>query len=275
MGIRLVRSHEGRSLAVLERRVTLWRWAGLVVGVGAAVWASDADRLGRGVMLAPAIAASGVLLGVLAGELSAGRLRVTRRSASLAVRRVRDHLPPVLTGCVVLTTVGLGVLLVWTTVIGSADDMGRDGRALTVVCSGTTSSSGPWPGSFYSAPLAVALVGGLALAVAGVLAVVRRRSVVDPDDPASTAADHVVRRRSTEAVVAAYGSLVAASGAGVAAVTALVMHQPSCAPAWWAPLRWGLAGFVAAALVLFVWCAVAVLAPRGRDVVDAPFSPVR
>lgn len=265
------RAQAGSPVALVARRVATWRWTGLLVGAAVAVLVSQADPAGRGLMLAPAIVGACVMVGVLAGELSAGRILVARRSASPQVRRVRDHLPVTMTVCVAASAIGLAALLVWTTATGS----GGGGRSLVAVCRETTLSSGPWRGWSYSGPLAAALTVVLVLAAAGVRAAALRPRVGDPGYAAATAADDAVRRRSSGAVVAASGVLVAASGLGIALVTPIVMHQPSCAPPWWTPLRWGLVASALLLLVVLAWCALAVLVPRCAHLLDRPSASLR
>ena len=88
---------------------------------------------------------------------------------------MRDYLPR---GLVAAVTAAAGVLLALltvTTVTGSADDLGRAGRILLLNCGpGLQRGSGPWPGSFYSLPLAVLVLAGLTAGSAALRAVTRR-----------------------------------------------------------------------------------------------------
>jgi len=62
-------------------------------------------------------------------------------------------------------TVLLVLVLGMTTAAGSPDDLGRAGRTLARQCSALVGTAvGPWPGSFYTAPLATVVLAGLVLA---------------------------------------------------------------------------------------------------------------
>ena len=170
--------------------------------------------------------------GGVVGELTTIPRRQGVRTAALETRTVGDYLPRRLGGSVAASALGLGALLVMTTRMGSADDQGRAGRWPYRQCSPEMSvAKGPWPGSFYSVPLGIAVVVGLlGAAVALRTVVLRPRSGSDPD---LVAADDVLRRRSAEAVVAATGVMVAASLSGVALVAGISLHGIVCAPASW------------------------------------------
>lgn len=58
--------------------------------------------------------------------------------------------------------------------MGSADDMGRPGRALSTVCGATSGSATPWPGSFYGVLMFFG-VGELAVATFAAVATVAER----------------------------------------------------------------------------------------------------
>jgi hypothetical protein len=256
-----------------------WRWAGIGLGVVAAALTAKGLWLGLGMMLAPVAFGLLVIAGVIVGELATIPQRQGVRTAALKTRNVRHYLPRLLGGLVAASTLSLGALLVATTLMGSADDLGRAGRSLSRICSpatvaggGPTSAShGPWPGLFYSVPLAVAVLVGLVSAALALRTVVLRpRSGSDPE---LIAADEVLRRRSAEAVVAATGVMVAASLVGVA-LTAASGLLGTCPTASWT--MGGIALLVLATLMLLlaIYCLALLLAGPGRRGVtsheDAP-----
>jgi hypothetical protein len=244
-----------------HRTAVAWRWAGLGLGAVAAALTANAVPLGLGLLLAPAVFGPFVIAGVIAGELATIPQRQGVRTAALQTRSVWHYLPSHLGGAVAAATVGLGALLVTTTLMGSADDLGRAGRSLFRMCTPVTSMrSGPWPGLFYTASLALAVVVGLVVAAMALRTVVLRpRSGSDPE---LVAADDVLRRRSAEAVVAAIGVMVAASLVGVALTAASGLLGTCPTPAW---TILGVALLVLAMLMLAlaVWCLALLLAGPG------------
>jgi hypothetical protein len=246
--VRLSRRGQPRSEVELSRRsadlvgfrtALRWRCAGLALGLAGAALTASAGWLGLGLMLAPTIFGLSVIGGVVMGELATIPRGEGVRTAALETRNVGRYLPRRLSGLVGLSTLGLGALLVGTTLMGSADDMGRAGRSLFRVCSSELSASrGPWPGLFYSVPLAIAVAVGVLGAVVALRTVVlrpRRGSA-----PELVAADNVLRRRSAEAVVAATGVMVAPSLLGVALTAGGALVGFDCAPPWWTVLGFAL-----------------------------------
>ena len=166
-----------------------WRWvrvvwaAALVAG-GIAAWlVNGLLDLGRGMMLVPAVLGLSVVAGVGLAESVVRPQRPTgARTASLSPRRVVHYLPRTLGVAVAgIATLHLGTLAL-TTVTASADDMGRAGRSIAAQCGTTGSAAGPYPGSFYSAPLALLLLLIGLVASASLSAVVRRPRGFAPDE---------------------------------------------------------------------------------------------
>lgn len=113
------------------------------------------------------------------GELTWPRPRDTKRVANLNPRTIRDLVPrgwAVVTSGVVLVTVGL-VLAGWWT----ADGSGRSITALDLEDGRSSSTSGPFPGSFYVLPQLVALTASLGLLYGVLRLVVHRPAVVRSD----------------------------------------------------------------------------------------------
>ena len=238
-------------LADVQRATARWRTAGLAVGVVVAIVAAPLDSLGRGQMLAGPLLALSVLLGVVVGELRVTAPTERERTAVLEVRRVRDYLPWRLAAVVLSATVLLSGLLVTTTALGSADDLGREGRSLFRQCSAVSGgSSGPWPGAFYSLPLAAVVGLGLLVAAAALRQVVRR-----PRQGSDLVADDLLRRRAAETVTAATGLLVVVPFAGVATIAGITLNNVSCAPAQWRVLATVLLLLVPVLLGVGAWCA--------------------
>jgi len=250
-----------------------WRLAGLGLGVGAAAFTASVGSLGLGVMLAPAAFGICVIAGVAVGELASIPRREGQRTAALETRTLGDYVPRRLSWLVSASTIGLGAVLVTTTLMGSADDMGRAGRSLSRQCNPESlkmlgGASGPWPGLFYSVPLAIAVgVGLLGAAVALRTVVLRPRSGATPE---LVVADDVLRRRSAEAVVAATGVMVAASLLGVALAAGGALLRFTCPPSSWTVLGGALLAVGALMLFLAVWCLALLLGgPRIRPMVSA------
>jgi hypothetical protein len=237
-------------LVDVQRATARWRTAGLAAGVVVAVGSAATGSLGRGQMLAGPLLALCVLLGVVAGELRVTAPPAVERTAVLETRRVRDYVPFRLATVVLTAAVLLAGTLVTTTALGSTDDLGRAGRTLFRQCSAVASEArGPWPGSFYSLPLAAVVGLGLLLAAVALHQVVRR-----PRQGTDVAADDFLRRSAAETVTAAAGLLVAVPFAGVAFIGGITLTGMSCAPAAWRVLASVLLLLVPVLLGVGAWC---------------------
>jgi len=263
----LLREPSRRSAHLVGFRKTVgWRWAGLGAGLVAAVQTASVGSLGLGLMLAPTVFGLCVICGVAVGEVATIPRREGVRTAALETRTVGNYLPRRLGGLVTASALGLGALLVATALMGSADDMGRAGRSLERRCSPEGGSGvGPWPGLYYSVPLAIAVAVGLLGAAVALRTVVRRPR--RGSTPELVVADEVLRRRSAEAVVAATGVMVATSLCGIALGAAGMLIGFPCPPAWWTVLGFGLLAVAALMFLLVAWCLVQLLTgPRIRPV---------
>jgi len=263
-------SSQHDALLAEHRKAVRWRWAGLGLGVVVASVTAvtvTAGLYNLGAMLSPTAFGLCVMAGVVVGELSKIPRRQGVRTAALETRTVGGYLPRRLSGVVGASAVGLGALLVTTTLMGSADDQGNAGRFLARQCSPEVGgATGPWPGSFYSVPLGIAVVVGLLGAALALRTIVLRpRSGSDPD---LAAADDVLRRRSAEAVMAATGVMVAASLSGVAFVAGLQLHRIACPPMLWTIFGLALVAAGALMLLLTAWC-LALLVGRRFPPVDS------
>ncbi len=236
----------------------IWRWVGLVIGVVAATLTASIGALGLGMMLAPTVFGLAVIGGVVVGELATIPPHEGVRSASLETRTVGSYLPRRLGGLVAASTLGLGALLVTTTLMGSPDDLGRAGRSLSRQCSPDRfTGTGPWPGLYYSVPLAIAVVLGLLGAAVALHTVVLRPRIESA--PELVVADDVLRRRSAEAVVAATGVMIAASMLGVALTAGGALVGFGCAPISWTVFGVALFGVGVLMFLLAVWCLAVLL----------------
>jgi hypothetical protein len=241
----------------VARTAARWRAAGLVAGLVAAGVVLAGSHLGGGVLLAAPVCALGVLVGVVVGELRGPLPGGSVRSAAVEVRTVGDQLPAALTRAVACATAALALVLVTTTAMGSPDDMGRAGRSLVLRRAGLPiEGHGPWPGSWYAAPLSAVVAAGLLLGAVALVRVVRRPRPPDDHD-----LDDALRRRSAHAVVSAVGVLVGVPLAGTAAVAAGGLFAISGRPAWWSALGWVLVVVAPLALVLAARCAALLVVP--------------
>lgn len=241
-----------------------WKWvrltwaASLVVG-GVAAWlVNGSSDLGRGTMLVPAVLGLFVVAGVgLAETVVRPRRPTGPRTASLTPRRVTGYLPRALAAALgAIATLHLATLAL-TTATASTDDMGNAGRQIAAQCGNVGSAAGPYPGRFYSVPLALLLVTIGLIAAAALTAVVRRPRGFAPDD----VGDDVLRRRSVSRVLAATGAAVAASHVGIAFFAGGALLRMDCQRAWMDPVGWLLLASVPAALLLLAWFLGRLVAP--------------
>ncbi len=239
------------------RLVRATRVLGLAGGVVAAYSLAGRLEYGRGEMLAPSVFGLVVVVAVAVGEtLVRPKRPAGPRSASLRTRRIGDYLPRWTSWSVLGTSVALAATLTLTTLTASWDDWARGMRVISCTAVEASASAGPYPGSFYSLPLASVLVA--VLVVAGVAAhqVVRRpRGLGDTE-----ADDDVLRERSLTVIVAATGVAIGISHVGVAttAGTALV-GLDLCAPAWATPIGWLVGLSALPALLIGLWCLVRIV----------------
>jgi hypothetical protein len=243
------------------RRTTRWRWVGVVGGATFGVAVAAADPFDLGALLAAPVFGLCVLVGVLIGEASVAPPGGPRRTATLEVRTVRDYLPRRMSRAVGFAAGGLLALLAVTSANSGPDDAGKPGRALELRCPPTTAEEhGPWPGAFYSVPLAVVVLLGLAVAYVVLRNIVRRpRPGGTPD---LIALDDASRRRAARAVTGAGGILVGLPLAGVAATASWALLSTACGPAWSRPVGWVLLVAWPVVMALTVWWTTAVLVPE-------------
>src|SRR5215469_6217339 len=247
------------------RRTGGWRWAGMAAGLVAGTVAAGSGALGRGLLLAAPVFGLCVVGGVVVGEMSIRPPGGRTRTAAVEVRRVRDYVPRGLATAVIAEATLLVAVLSVTTATGAADDLGRGGRIVMLQCSqALQTAAGPWPGSFYSGPLAAIVVAGLTAAGFALRVVLRRPRA--GADPAMVAADDALRRRAARAITSACGVLLGLPLGGVCLITSTALLRLSCAPAWLTVASWVILALVPAAVVVIGWCAVLLLSPaRGSS----------
>ncbi len=255
------------SLARLRNVTLTSRIIGVVLGIIAILAVNSIGRHGLGAMLAPAVFAATQILATLAAGIITHNTARTPGTAGLEVRRVRSYLPTALTTLTASVTVLLATALVWTTVVASADDRGIAGRAFTwyYPCEydSCSSASTPWPGSFYSGPLAIALIIVLIAAATTIIVTVRRPR--NASDPEILRVDDVIRSRSVESVIAAVGVAIAGSLFAVSVLIGVTLG-PASSDIHGALRGVGVSAAViaVASLILMSWCVVVLLLPGAR-----------
>lgn len=206
--------------------VVVVRLLGLVVGVALAIWLISHSYgggwldWGRGAMLAPVAFGACVVAAVVLGETVARPRRPAGvASGSLRPRAVWDYVPRVT--AIIATALGLVlvVLLIVTTV--SASDVDGQARAFTCTAGSVERTFGPYPGSYYSVPLLLALLVTMGLGVWGLRRVVERPGGLAEDGYG----DDVLRTRSVNAIVGAMGVGVSATLATVAGQVANALSE--------------------------------------------------
>ena len=240
------------------RVVVGFRLLGGLVGLAGA-WALAAvlDQ-GLGLVLAPAVAGLGVVVGVALGEtVVRPRRSPGPRSASLRPRTARAYVPrPLGAALLALLAFHVGTLVLTTATA-------TDGRSLTCRVENMAGSHGPYPGSYYSVPLLGMLALVALVAVAAARVVVARPRGFAPDEQG----DDALRARSLTVIVAATGLALAATHVGIGIATATSLNSLVCAPLWADRTAPVMAVSVVVAFAIACWCAVRLLL---TDRVGAP-----
>ena len=266
------------GLATLRRSTMTARYIGLaaaVVGFGlVAAW----GRLGRGWFLAPAAAGAVLIVAVMIGQQVAYGGARTVGVAAVERRLIRNYLPRGSALAVALCLAMLVAASIWTTVSASPDSLATQ-RAFTVTGSarvgseaapGTqviTSTSTPFPGSFYTIPIAIGvpivlLLGGIALW----LTARRPRNGADPE---LVAVDDALRRQTAQGVVAGVGLVMSLSLLLVAFLAALALLGAAEFGAGYVVGGTVFGLMALGSLIVAAWSTVLVLVPGTRAVKPA------
>lgn len=261
--------HARPVLVRLRRRSGIAVLLGLAVG-GVAALAMLAVRvgdLGRLASLAPAAGGVSALLVVSMAELTTPHLEGDVRTASLRRRRRLDavDIPTVRLAATTFLVLTLALTLGW--LMGSPDDVGRPGRAISTVCEATSQTRSPWPGSFYGG-LMLYGVGLLAVSTFAAVAAVAERPRVGAT---SLETDTRLRRESSRQILLVSAAAAACTLIPVSGLMAGALLGLDCRPWWYVPLGivWAFvmllaAGVAAGCLGTALW------GPRMVDRVEEP-----
>ncbi|MGW2044253.1 hypothetical protein ACWCPF_03580 [Streptomyces sp. NPDC001858] len=240
---------------LLARADLCARWAGLALGLAVVqlLLSMGGDELAM--PFVSAVTAFGLCAvgGVLLGDSLTPAPQEAVRTAGLAPRRVRDHVPPRMAPLLVFQTACIMVLLTIGAATASPDKAGRTGRSLAVTCSTVTRHLGPWPGLYYAAPVLVSLALGTAACVWSLRRIAHRPG------------DNQQRHDRSWAITGAWGLLVSSQLLLVVGMIARVLFYSQCA---------GMLGNVTAlviyplgllSLFALAWSLFTIVAPRAVD----------
>ena len=256
---------EHLGLVRLRRVAVTSRLLGLLAGLAVLVPLGYLGRLGQGLVLVPASFAVVQILGVLIAEIATRRDARQPGLASLETRRVRDYWRRSLTVAALANGLVLSGVIGWTTAVASPDDAGRAGRAMAYRCSAECDygSFSPWPGSFYTTPLAIGLAVTLALAVTALIVVARRPR--NGAEAALVVLDDAIRRQSAASVLAALQVASAGSLAGIGLTAGpSLLNRGGRGPAEFFPIGWLLVVLGVLALGALCWAVATLLRPLLR-----------
>lgn len=261
------------DLVRYARRARAWRLASFAVAVVACVAIPTIPTLGLGgtdiaPAVVPALVGTLVIAVIGVGEATFRRPMTVTRSAALHPRGLGDLVPRGWLTTTAAALVGLAATLGIGTLFGSPDDMGRAGRSITVVCGSETLSHGPWPGSHYAAPIALATIVSIVLAVLACGVIARRPSPAAE----STEVDTALRRWSIAGVLQALTLVACVTLVPVLLLMAAGAHASDCAPGGYGLLAaLSLVGAVAAGVLAVVAC-MGLCSGPGVTVDDVPPS---
>lgn len=270
---RLATANEQRypRLAAQAHRIQKVRLVALGAGILAVLGVAPLGSLGIGLCLVPATFAVVQVLGVVAAEQLGRAAARTPGTAGLETRLISAYLPRGLTVAVGALLLATTAYFTWSTFVAVPDDLGRVGRSFefTYADPNVGGGAGPFPGSYYTVPMAIGL-GVLVLIALFALTVITRRPR-NGADPDLVAADDILRLRAAESVIAATGTGFAGTLFGSAAVVTAILLPKVLNPTAEvngvviAPILglspWVSLVLVVAALALGAWCVTVLLVP--------------
>ncbi|MDX3633531.1 hypothetical protein OG920_26595 [Streptomyces europaeiscabiei] len=230
------------------------RWSGLAIGL---VVAQELSTLGdvefeqRVVFCITAFGLCAVA-GVLLADALTLRPQEAVRTASLAPRLVRDHVPPRMGPLIALQGVSLVVLLVITASV-DPDRVFSAGKVFTLACNGMRVTTGPWPGLYYTLPM----FGALAIATPTCVWALRRI--------AHGPGEEQQRRDRAWAVTGAWGLLVSSQQLYAVLMVSLALTETGCAGVLGVLTFWVFYPLALLNLITVVWSLVTVVAPRAVE----------
>ncbi|MGW2826251.1 hypothetical protein ACWC24_35480 [Streptomyces sp. NPDC001443] len=241
------------------------RWSGLAIGIVVAQALSTLTHIEFEQRVVFCITAFGLC--AVAGVLLADALTLVPqeavRTATLAPRLVRDHVPPRMGPLIALQGVSLTVLLVIAAATASVDS-GRvlsTGKVVTVTCNGMLAPLGPWPGLYYSLPI----FGALAVATPTCVWALRRIA----HGPGGAQQ----RRDRAWAVTGAWGLLVTSQQLYAVLMVSVSLTETGCAGAMGALTFWVFYPLALLNLFTVVWSLVTLVVPRSVNDDVAGESP--
>lgn len=246
---------QDRILAHADRYA---RWSGLGIGVVGALQFGNMRHtdITQPLVFATAVFGLCAVGGVLLGDALTLRPWEAVRTASVAPRLVRDHVPPRMWRLLVFQAVSLGALLALAAITSSSsavDRTGEWGRALTVTCDGAPTLIGPWPGVYYSGPMFAALAVGTPVCVWAL-----RRIAHGPGGDQQ-------RRDRAWAITGAWGLLVSSQVMLAVLMIFVTLTDNGCAGPLGAATLVVLCPLGLLALFSFGWSLLTVVAPRAVE----------
>jgi hypothetical protein len=260
--------NEHVDLLSYARRARTWRLASLALAVVAclAIPTLGVGGTDAAPAVVPALAGTLVIAVIGVGEATFRRPMTITRSAVLRPRRVGDLVPWGWLTSAAAALAGLAATLGIGTLYGSPDDLGRAGRAISVVCDGATLTRTPWPGSHYGMPIAFATIVSVVLAVIACGVIARRPSPAAE----STEVDTALRRWSIAGVLQTLTLVACVTLVPVLLLMTLGARASDCAPGGYGLLaQLSLLGAVAAGILGIAACAGLCTGP-GVKVDDIP-----
>ncbi|WP_329302942.1 hypothetical protein OG410_35870 [Streptomyces sp. NBC_00659] len=241
------------------------RWSGLAIGIIAAQGLSTLGDIEFEQRVVFCITAFGLC--AVAGVLLADALTLVPqdavRTASLAPRMVRDHVPPRMGPLIALQGLSLTVLLAIAAVTASVDSdrIFTTGKVVAVTCNGMRTSLGPWPGLYYSLPI----FGALAIATPTCVWALRRI--------AHGPGLEQQRRDRAWAVTGAWGLLVSSQQLYAVLMLSVSLTETGCAGVMGVLTFWVFYPLALLNLFTVVWSLVTLVAPRAVNDHAAEESP--